>query len=290
MSRALAETLLEEHLLSRDIREVSLADIRQAAAERPQVLQRRGGCRSCHGLSGPILDVGDLFQGKTLLTAHACNEDFLEIHQITSTIHSEDLDSIPPMDAIYVIERLAKLEEYLLTQAAKAGQTGFITIAKRRRQRQHGYQRIRFHHRVPSLIQRDRQYREQHGGSLAELLELNSTPELTLGEFRGGLAAVIPAPPRRPLEIVLFFRPSAAGHLYQLSGDQRWGIAQAIREISGAMKLELCLRGQQESYRWALHAGDGPDTFVRFWADKTDPLNDGPEQWADAMREHLGLG
>ena len=99
----------------------------------------------------------------------------------------------------------------------------------------------------------------------------------------------MPENPRHPFETVIYFRPSATGFLHEITGDQRWGLAQAIREVTGALRLELCLRGLPETYRWALHCGHEQDVFVRLIAECAVPLDDGPREWTEALREHMGM-
>jgi len=295
MTLELPDVLLGEHRMARDLRELSFDLVRDAAAARPRVIRRQAGCRTCLGLSGPVLDMADLLRGRTFTVASSLRDGVLELRQYSSTRHGDDLDTVPPMDAITILDRMAKAEEFLLRHApgdhetVGTGLRGHVTIAKRRVARRHGYQRLRLHPTAPAVVQRDRAFLRRHGASRAALLELDNPAALTLGEFRGGLVAVIPERPRRAFEIVLYFRPAAQGTLHGLEGNQRWGLAQALRELTGALRLELVRRGLPEDHRWCLHGGPGADLWVGLSASRAGTPGDGPRDWCHALRSHLGL-
>ncbi len=293
--RELALAALEEHKLAEDIREVTFAQIWKTASEvreRPRV----PGCSACLGRVGCVIDVGDLGEGKgrTFTAIRGLKGDILELKQYTTTIHREDLDTIPPMDAIAVFDRISKVEDYLTTRApssvpeSEAGRRGHLLVSKHRRQLRHGAQLLRFFPTLPPLLSRDRKLRERLSGSYPAFLETHNDPALQIGEFRGGVVAVFPRG-RRPFEIVLYFRPAMKGRLCQWGGNQRWGMAQAIREVTGALRLELCVRGQPLDYRWWIHAAPGEEAFVRIVPSALVRVSDPQERWAELFRSHVGL-
>src|SRR5262245_19690238 len=95
---------LEERRLDRDLKTIDFASVWAAAAERsPVAVRERGGpCPVCHGGFGPVLDAVELIRGSAFLCAHSIDGDVLELRQFSSSRHGDDLDSVPPMDAIAI--------------------------------------------------------------------------------------------------------------------------------------------------------------------------------------------
>lgn len=286
---------MAEQRLAHDLKTLDFASVLAAATERQPGTPGRGDCALCGGAIGPVVDVVDLVRGKALLTAHRVEGDALELRQITSTVHGDDTDSLPPMDAISIIEQLSKAENFLLSSGdprwpeSRADRRGWVEIGKRRRTRSHGFQTIRLLASEPKRVQRDREFTRRRGGGLPSVLETSNPPELLVGEFRGGLAAHVVDEPRRAFETILYCRPSATGLLCDLSGNQRWGLAQALRELTGALKLELSVRGLPVRYTWRLHAGEGLEPYVRIAAHRSISVADGPRDWVERLKSHIGV-
>ncbi|HET6164929.1 MAG TPA: hypothetical protein VFG37_14765 [Planctomycetota bacterium] len=293
--RKIAPEIVAEQRLAHDLKTLDFASVLAAASERQPGEPGRGDCPLCRGAFGPVLDAVDLVRGTVLLTAHRVDGDTLELRQITSTIHVDDTDTLPPMDAISVIEQLSKAESFLLSSGdprwpeTRAGRRGWVAIGKQRRARGHGFQTIRLLASEPKHVLRDREFTNRHGGGRPSVLETTNPPELLVGEFRGGLAAQLVAEPRRAFETILYCRPSATGLLSDLSGNQRWGLAQALRELTGALKLELSVRGLPVRYSWRLHAGEGLEPYVRIAAHRSISVADGPREWVERLKSHIGV-
>ena len=294
--REVEKAFLEEQRLASDLKTLDFATVHAAAAERrPAPAPGSGPCRTCHGGFGPVLDAVELVRGQAFLTAHAAAGDVLELRQFSSTIHRDDLDTVPPMDAIALFEQLAKAESFLLASGDSRipetgpGRRGWVTIEKRRRPRAHGFQTIRLHAREPKSVARERVFMAKHGAGRPSHLETKNPPELLVGEFRGGLAAAVPAQPQRAFDMIIWFRPGATGVLSELTGNQRWGLAQAVREITGALRLELAVRGLPERYSWRLVAGTGLEPYVRIVTPPEVEVGDGPREWVEQMRSHIGV-
>ncbi len=286
---------MAEQRLAHDLKTLDFASVLAAAAERRPGTPARGDCALCRGAFCPVVDVVDLVRGQALLTAHRVDGDALELRQVTSTLHADDTDTLPPMDAISIVEQLAKAESFLLSSGdsrwpeSRTGRRGWVEIGKRRRSRGHGFQTIRLLAGEPKRVQRDREFARRHGGGRPSVLETSNPPELLVGEFRGGLAAALVAEPRRAFETILYCRPSATGLLSDLSGNQRWGLAQALRELTGALKLELSVRGLPVRYAWRLHAGEGIEPYVRIAAHRSIAVGDGPREWVERLKSHIGV-
>jgi hypothetical protein len=293
--RKIASELVAEQRLAHDLKTLDFASVLAAASERRPGEPARGACALCGGAFGPVLDVVEMVRGQSLLTAHRAEGDVLELRQITSTYHGDDTDTLPPMDAISVIEALAKAESFLLSSGdprwpeTRDGRRGWVEIGKRHRSRAHGFQTIRLLASEPPRVQRDREFTRRRGGGLPSVLETSGPPELLVGEFRGGLAAQLVAEPKRAFETVLYCRPAATGLLSDLDGNQRWGLAQALRELTGALKLELSVRGLPERYTWRLHAGEGLEPYVRIAAHRSISVADGPKEWVEKLKSHIGV-
>jgi hypothetical protein len=242
-----------------------------------------------------VLDVVELVRGQSLLTAHQVVGDTLELRQITSTLHRDATDSVPPMDAIALIEAMAKAESFLLSSGdarwpeTRDGRRGWVTIECHHRAKGHGFQTIRLHAQEPARVARARAYTKKHGAGLPAVLETRNPADLVVGEFRGGLAAQVPELPRRAFETILYCRPGATGLLSDLSGNQRWGIAQALREITGALSLELAVRGLPVRYTWRLHAGEGLEPYIRIAAHNKITVADTPRDWVERLKNHMGV-
>jgi len=279
----LDDALLEEHTLASDLRDVAFADLVEAAAA------HRGG------FPGPVVDVAELLRGKTFLVADGFRDGLLSLRQYTSTFEEDDLDSVPPMDAVTVFERIRKAEEYLTAQAderfgeRRDGRRGYLDVSKSKRAGEPGTQSLRFSSSPSPAQLEDHDYERREGGSVPGRLETETPAELALGEFRGGLTAAIPGVPSCAFDTILYLRPSARGRLCDLTGDQRWGLAQAVREVTGALRLELTVRGHGEEYDWHLHAGPEQDVYLRVTTPAAVQVEDGPAQWAAKLRESLGL-
>jgi hypothetical protein len=286
---------IEEQRLATDLRSLDFASVLAAAAERRPSRAARGPCPICGGAFGPVLDAVELLRGRSLLTAHSAQAGVLELRQISSTRHGDDLDALPPMDAIAIFEALAKAESFLLANGDESfpetapGRRGWVTIEKHRRPRRHGFQTIRLHASEPRCIESEREFAARHGAGRASALETRNPPELLLGEFRGGVAAAVPAGARRALETTIWLRPGAKGCLSELSGNQRWGLAQALREVTGALRLELAVRGLPERYSWRLVAGPGLEPRLRIVTPRDTQVSDGPREWVERLRAHIGI-
>jgi hypothetical protein len=293
--REIAAALIEEQRLARDLKNVDFATVQAAAAERNPARDRASPCSICGGSFGPVLDTLDLLRGKSLLTAHAVVDGVVELRQISSTRHRDDLDTVPPMDAIALFEAFAKAESFLLASGdSRFPQTGpdrrgWVTITKRRRARGHGFQSIRLHAAEPPSIARERAFIAKHGAGRPSLLETRNPTELLIGEFRGGLAAAVPADARRAFETVIWFRPSTTGVLSDLTGNQRWGLAQAVREVTGALRLELAVRGLPERYSWRFVGGPGLEPYLHVVTPRELEVSDGAREWVDRLRSHIGV-
>lgn len=293
--RRIDPALLAEQRLADHLATVDFATVLAAAAERPRTAAQGGACRWCAGRFGPVIDTTELVRGRSFLTAHAVVDGALVLKQVSSTRHRDDFDSVPPMDAIALFEALARAEAFLAACADPAwpeiapGRRGHVAIAKRRGARSHGTQSITLHREPPRWLLREREFVARHGAGSASFLELKNPPELLVGEFRGGLAAAVPAAPKRAFEMVIWCRPGATGALADLSGNQRWGLAQAVRELTGALRLELAVRGLPEVYGWRLVAGPGIEPHVRIVTPRTTVVRDEPSQWVERLREHIGV-
>lgn len=293
--RQIPAARIAEQRLAHDLKALDFATVLAAATERSPGAPKRGPCSICRGAFGPVLDVVELVRGQSLLTAQRVAGDTLELRQITSTIHRDATDSVPPMDAIALVEALAKAESFLLSSGdarwpeTRAGRRGWVTIESRRRVRGHPYQTIRLHANEPRSVARMREFAKRHGAGLPSLLETRNPGELLVGEFRGGLAAQVPERPRRAFETILYCRPGATGLLCDLSGNQRWGIAQALREITGALSLELAVRGLPVRYSWRVHAAEGLEPYVRIAAHRSIAVGDAPRDWVERLKDHMGV-
>lgn len=298
-AKAIDPAVLAEQRLASDLTTLDFATVFQTAAERtpaggrPHV--KLESCRMCGGSIGPVIDSTELFQGVTFVTAHAVERGTLELRQISSSRHRDDLDTVPPMDAITIFERLSKVERFLLSSGDSRfpetgeGRRGHVTITKSRAGGGHGFQRLRLHAAEPPTVVRERARVARHGAGLPALLETRSPKELLVGEFRGGVAAAMPANPRRAFETIVYLRPSGTGLLCDLTGNQRWGLAQAMREITGALRLELSVRGLPVRYSWRFVAGAGLEPYLRIVAPRDVTVHDGPAEWVGRLRAHIGV-
>jgi hypothetical protein len=293
--REIEPALIEELLLARDLASLDFRTVRAAAEERGAAARDASGCAICRGSFGPVLEQVELLRGRSFLTADRVRDGALELLHVSSSRHRDDLDSVPPMDAITIFEMLAKAEAFLLSSGdprfaeSGPGRRGWVSIEKRRRAGRHGRQLLRLLPSEPKAVARERRRIARHGGGWPSQLETRNPPELLLGEFRGGLAAAVPAEPSRPFSIVIYARPGATGTLSDLSGNQRWGLAQAVREITGALRLELDARGLPVSFSWRIVAGTGIEPFVELGAPRSTRVDDGPREWTAVLRSHIGI-
>jgi hypothetical protein len=295
VAREVDSAFLEEQRLARDLAALDFATVLAAAAERTPPPDRGGACAICRGSFGPVLDSVDLLKGRCFLTAQSAREDMVELRQVTSTRHRDDLDTVPPMDAIAVFEAMAKAEAFLLANGdprfPETGpkRRGWVTLEKNRRPRRHGLQTLRLRATEPPWLARERAAIARHGAGRPSALETRNPTELLLGEFRGGLAAAVPADPRRAFEIVIWFRPSTTGVLTDLTGNQRWGLAQAVREVTGALRLELSVRGLPERYAWRFVGGPGIEPYLHVVTPRGTIVHDAPTAWVERLRAHIGV-
>jgi hypothetical protein len=298
--RQVDAAVVAEQRLARGLAQIDFASVFAAAAERAPAEPRPDanghvGCPICRGHFGPVVDSTELMKGVTFLTANQVVGDELELVQVSSTRHRDDLDSVPPMDAIAIFDALVKTEEYLLASGdprfPESGpkRRGWVVVSKRRRAHGHGRQSIWLRASEPLAVARERELVAKNGGGTPSLLETRNPAELLIGEFRGGLAAAVPREPRCAFETVIHCRPSATGCLSDLNGNQRWGLAQAIREITGALRLELSVRGLPERYGWQVVAAVGIEPYVRIVTPRTTVVSDAPREWVEKLREHIGV-
>ena len=250
-------------------------------------------CAVCAGRVGVIVDHAALAQGDTFTVLAARGADCIEAWQFSSTDHEMPFHALLPLDAVCVLERAAKCAEWLAHHARALFQVDpaqtWLTVSRRRGPGGHDGLRIRLWSREPTVHRRERERTATAGGSRAQHLEIAGNEDHLLGEFRGGLVASIAEPASRSLETLIWFRPSARGELFRWNGDQRWGMAQALREVSGAIALELHRRRLPIRFQWTLHGARDADAYAHLVTPASTRVSDSPQTWASLLRAHLGL-
>lgn len=260
-------------------------------------------CPICEGKTTGIIDVTPLSKGYTFVNKNLFPGVYLPkdldvtqaapIHsergeggpayglhlvQWTSTLHDLDWHNMEVADLVVVLERLAALENKLLTDAGglmpktpfdASGRTrGCVSIIKNYGapvggSLTHGHQQIIFSNAMPTQLFNDARFKEQHGVTFAEHL-LKSTDESRVVKRFDGATLLVPEFMRRPYWSMLVMNDTKKQYLHELTQGELTALAEGWGAMARTLKDLMPRMGKTFAYNALVHNGPGAGLYVEF--------------------------
>lgn len=277
-------------------------------------------CVICEGKTTGVIDYRELSEGFTFInknlfpmlfptsprelpsdevTAVPCSSRGqksygLHLLQWTSSVHDKDWENMPLEDLVIVMERLAALEERLVSGKSthatsnepwgdRAGNRGFVSIIKNYGRLvggslAHGHQQIAFSNVMPRKFLDDLRFEQSQGENFAGYL-LRENPEQLVVRDYGAASLVVPYFMKRPFEMFLVLKDTKKRYLHELNKAELEAVAKGWSEAIGLI-LELMPRvGRESAYNVMTHVGPGAGIYFEFL----------PYTQETGGYEHLGL-
>ncbi|TAA47002.1 MULTISPECIES: hypothetical protein [Corallincola] len=262
------------------------------------------GCPICEGIETRFVDYTPLSQGFTFISQNLypilfpcerMNESLLDkplypdperngratygmhLLQWTSSIHELDWHNMPLADLEITVQRLAELEQRLLTTSegymppsdALADKFGHLSVIKNfgapaGASLSHGHQQISFCNIMPQRSFHDWSFQRRHQRSFSNFLLSENPANLTIADL-GEAVLLIPYFMRRPLHMMLHLKTTGTGYLHELSAAQlsamTRGVQLGVKLLRAAMPALNC----EPAFNYAWHIGPGNDLYVEFF-------------------------
>ncbi len=256
-------------------------------------------CVVCQGETTGIIDVAELSEGVTFINknlypilypftalpvsdvAPVASEPRpargLHLLQWTSSLHDRDWHNLPLRDCVIVMERLAALEETLLSKGgavcpqALANPTdapAFVSIIKNYGHLvggslTHGHQQIAFSNLMPRRLLDDWRFRQAKGETFTAYLLRENPPSLQVRDY-GPAVLLVTYFMRRPYEMLLVLKETQKQYLHALSGDEVQAVAAGWGDAIRAMRAVMPRLGRDVAYNVVTHNGPGAGLYFEF--------------------------
>lgn len=261
-------------------------------------------CIVCNAKLTKVLDVADLSDGFTLINKNLYPITYpsvinagpetpdaarwmpdgissygLHLLQWTSSHHEADWHNMSPPDRKIVVDRLAALEEKLLTESeglfpaattwgGPSGMSGFVQIIKNSGAPvggsvYHGHQQIALTNVMPRKARDDWRFENENEEKFTTYLLRTNPPELTLRDY-GSAVLLVPYFMRRPYDMMFVLRDTSKRYLHQLSDIERSALADAWRDGIRLMRGALQSIGRHVAYNIVAHTGPGAGIYLEF--------------------------
>jgi galactose-1-phosphate uridylyltransferase len=263
----------------------------EAPPERP--------CVVCRGETTGIVDVAELSEGVTFINknlypilypfaalpvsdaAPVVGEPRpargLHLLQWTSSLHDRDWHNMPLRDRVLVMERLAALEETLLTKGGEAcsptlanptDAPAFVSIIKNYGHLvggslTHGHQQIAFSNLMPRRLLDDWRFLQAQGETFAAYLLRENPPSLRVRDY-GPAVLLVAYFMRRPYEMLLVLKDTQKQYLHALTGDEVQAVAAGWGDAIRAIRTVMPRLGRAIAYNVVTHNGPGAGLYFEF--------------------------
>jgi len=247
-------------------------------------------CIICQGKTTRIVDLADLSEGSTFINKNLypvlypleadrqSGASGLHFLQWTSSHHERDWHNMPLSDRLIVLQRLAALEQKLLSD-----QRGFVLIIKNYGHLvggslAHGHQQIALSNVMPRRIGDNQRFEKERGETFSTYLLRENPVELLIRDY-GAAVLLTPYFMRRPYDMMLLAKDASKKHLYQLSAAEIAAVAEGWCDAIRAIRSVMPDIGRGIAYNVITHNGPGAGLYFEFL----------PYSQETGGFEHLGL-
>jgi len=245
-------------------------------------------CIICSGRTTSIIDRSPLSRGFTFVNenlypivhpesrrnqthgARTLGQPSVGLHflQWTSSYHDHDWPELEPEDRFRVLDRLAALEQRLLSIPGYPADERYVSIIKNVGRLvggslDHPHQQVVLSNAIPRRVRENARFRERTDSPFAEFMLAENPLELTVTSFATG-RFMVPYFMRRPYNLFYVLEDAGPSHLFETSTRQRRDLGNAL---ALGMKLTLAgLRaaGREEAYNVVFHTGPGAGIYLEF--------------------------
>jgi galactose-1-phosphate uridylyltransferase len=283
-----------------------------------EYLQKKD-CVICQGKTTGILDITELSQGYTFINKNLYpifyplqhlrpdpNHPYKQqdtdgfpsygFHflQWTSSYHNRDWHNMPLADREIVMERLAALENKLLTspftnsqpssnQTKTAPVQGYVSVIKNYGYLVggsliHGHQQIAFSNVMPRRVIDHIEFEKFRSEKFSSYLLENNPAQLIIKDY-GSAVLLVPYFMRRPYDMFLVIKDPSKQYLYQLDKDEISAASQGWHDGILLMLLIMHHIQREPAYNVITHNGEGAGIYFEFL----------PYTQEIGGMEHLGL-
>jgi galactose-1-phosphate uridylyltransferase len=238
-------------------------------------------CLICQGKTTGVVDVADLSEGFTFINKnlfpifYPASKDGEKqknncdpVHgfhflQWTSSYHNKDWHNMPQADRIIAMQRLAALENKLLS-----GSSEFVSIIKNYGHLVggslvHGHQQIGASNIIPNRYYENKQFQEEQEETFTVHMLYETPPELVIRDY-GPAVLITPYFMRRPFDMQLIVKDTTKSHLHQLNEKEIAAVSDGWRDAIRVMLALLPQIGREQAYNVTTHNGPGAGLYFEF--------------------------
>ena len=201
----------------------------------------------------------------------------LHLLQWTSSLHDRDWHNMPLEDGVIVMERLAALEEMLLTQGAEVyppalanptGAPAFVSIVKNYGHLvggslTHGHQQIIFSNLIPRRLLDDWRFLQATGETFAAYMLRENPPTLQIQDY-GAAVLLVAYFMRRPYEMLLILKDTRQQYLHALTDGEIQAVVAGWGDAMRAIRAVMPQLGREIAYNVVTHNGPGAGLYFEF--------------------------
>jgi galactose-1-phosphate uridylyltransferase len=268
------------------------------APKQGSISKDEGHCVICRGKTTGVIDVAKLSEGFTFinknlypilfpqnltggpspgtkqLRTNGGSATGVHLLQWTSSVHDRDWQNLPQGDRFVVMQRLAALEQRLLSKPEpnepesrdRTDASGFVSIIKNYGplvggSLDHGHQQIALSNVMPRRFQDNLRFQERHGEPFTSFILRENPNELLVRDY-GSTALIVPYFMRRPYDLLLVVKDASKCYLHELSRREIRDVADGWHDSIRAVLLIMARMGRGGVYN--VIANNGPAQGVYF--------------------------
>lgn len=236
-------------------------------------------CIICEGKTTQIVDVAELSEGFTFInknlypiffpdkveigSAPGAPVEGFHFLQWTSSLHEKDWHNMPQADRLIVFQRLAALEQKMLSGPFK-----YVSIIKNYGRLvggslAHGHQQIAVSNILPNRIKQDVDFQKKHAEPFSSFLLRNSSPDLIIKDY-GAAILLTPYFMRRPYDMMLIFKDATKERLHQMNESEMKAVVDGWQDAIRIMLQVMPRIGKETAYNVVTHSGAGVGIYFEF--------------------------
>ena len=246
-------------------------------------------CLICSGQTTQVLDVAQLSEGVTFINKNLypilypdgrfAEKGFepqadlgfgkgraahgFHFLQWTSSYHDKDWQNMPLADRVIVLQRLALLEEKLLSIPGM-----YVSIIKNYGQLVggslvHGHQQVAASNILPNRFSQDKKFMEETGEVFSAYMLRENPDELLIRDY-GPAVLLTPYFMRRPYDMFLILKDTTKSCLHSLNKDELAAVANGWRDAIRIMLSVMPRIGKETAYNVTTHNGPGAGLYFEF--------------------------
>jgi galactose-1-phosphate uridylyltransferase len=287
----------------------------------PGAQEAKPVCVICQGRTTGVIDVADLSEGFTFINKNlypvlyplattrprrlernsepgaktgARTSYGLHFLQWTSSHHDRDWHNMPEADRVIVLQRMAALENKLLTESYEflppselradgPGNRAFVLIFKNYGRLvggslAHGHQQIVLSNILPKRIYDNWRFENERGETFSGYMLRENPADLLLRDY-GPAVLLVPHTMRRPYDMLLLVKDTSKQYVHELTEAEITAVAEGWHDGTRAIRAIMPDIGRETAYNVVTHNGPGAGLYFEFlpYVQETGGL------------EHLGL-